>query len=328
MINRFYDLDVVSGGDGSSGNPYGAAEFVAQSVTRFGRPGGDWGVADAMDISIRGSLTTSIFEFGRAGANNVNVHAWDLALYGPFRIYYSGDTFYPAIYCTLSGAIISSDNRIQLRALSAFNCVFIAPTFIQDLADLSCKGVIIKADTQAILNQLGGTLTKTYDSVVISPSITCDGEEDNYASFESSNTAFSVPVTTAEWGIITLIACVTNYSSAAIPAWDAPKADWNIATILPSIPTPPQPGNSPYTGYGTFLWGEARDGIGTGSINDGPAPTCWEFIAKFKNSSRLFKMNGPGLFPKSLNIPRNVDKSTARMIDEGKLIDPSRYNLL
>ena len=57
-------------------------------------------------------------------------------------------------------------------------------------------------------------------------------------------------------------------------------------------------------------------------------PTCWEFIAKFKNSNRLFKMNGPGLFPKSLNIPRNVDRSTARMIDEGKLIDPSRYNLL
>jgi len=321
MIYRFYDLDIVSGGDGSSGNPYGAAEFVAQSITHFGRPGGDWGVADAMDISIRGSLTTSYLEFGRAGANNVNVHAWDLALYGPFRIYYSG-AFYPAIYCTLSGAIISSDNSIQLRALSASNCVFIAPTFIQDQADLSCKGVIIKADIQAILNQRGGTLTSMYSSVVISPSIICNGEEDNYASFESWNTAFSVPPTTDEWATITLTDCVTDYSLAAIPVWDVPKESWDIATIIPSIPTPPQPGNSPYTGYGTFLWGEARNGIGTGSIFTATAPT---WIATYPKSDVIEVTTASFLVETDVNstaylvvVPNNASAPSSAQVKAGQ----------
>ena len=57
-------------------------------------------------------------------------------------------------------------------------------------------------------------------------------------------------------------------------------------------------------------------------------PTCWEFVAKYLGSNKLFKMNGPGLFPKELKLPRNVDRRSARMIDEGKLIDPSQYKLL
>jgi len=56
--------------------------------------------------------------------------------------------------------------------------------------------------------------------------------------------------------------------------------------------------------------------------------TCWEFVAKYLGSNRLFKMNGPGLFPKELKVPRNLDLRSARMIDVGKLIDPKQYRLL
>ena len=56
-------------------------------------------------------------------------------------------------------------------------------------------------------------------------------------------------------------------------------------------------------------------------------PTCWSYTAKYKNSQRLFRLNGPDEFPKTLRVPKNVDISTGIMIDEGELIDPSKYNI-
>lgn len=56
-------------------------------------------------------------------------------------------------------------------------------------------------------------------------------------------------------------------------------------------------------------------------------PTCWTYTAKYKGSSRLYRDNGPGLFPKTLKVPGNVDISTGTMIDEGIKIDPSKYTV-
>ena len=56
--------------------------------------------------------------------------------------------------------------------------------------------------------------------------------------------------------------------------------------------------------------------------------TCWAYIAKYKNSGRFYRDNGPGLFPKKLKVPKNVDTSTGRMIDEGVLIDPKEYEII
>ena len=54
-------------------------------------------------------------------------------------------------------------------------------------------------------------------------------------------------------------------------------------------------------------------------------PTCWTYTAKYKNSKRLYRVGGPDFYPKKLRVPSNVDTSTGRMIDEGELIDPSKY---
>ena len=56
--------------------------------------------------------------------------------------------------------------------------------------------------------------------------------------------------------------------------------------------------------------------------------TCWSYTAKYKNSSRFYRVNGPGEYPKSLRVPDNVDVSTGRMIDEGELIQDNDYNIL
>lgn len=57
-------------------------------------------------------------------------------------------------------------------------------------------------------------------------------------------------------------------------------------------------------------------------------PICWNFTARYNNSSKLFKKSGPGSFPKRLRVPHNVDLSTSQMIDDGELIDPNKYDVI
>jgi len=57
-------------------------------------------------------------------------------------------------------------------------------------------------------------------------------------------------------------------------------------------------------------------------------PVCWNYTARYKGSSKLFKVSGCGPFPKRLRVPNNVNTSTGRMIDDGQLINPSEYEVI
>jgi hypothetical protein len=57
------------------------------------------------------------------------------------------------------------------------------------------------------------------------------------------------------------------------------------------------------------------------------SPICWNFTAKYRNSSKLYKVSGPGSFPRRLRIPGNVDISTGRLIDDGTEIGPDRFDI-
>lgn len=78
--------------------------------------------------------------------------------------------------------------------------------------------------------------------------------------------------------------------------------------------------------------GDSRPAPGFSNYSAGAdestTPICWNYTAKYKGSNRLYKVSGPGVFPKKLNIPMNVDKSTGRMIDDGILIDPDEYEVV
>lgn len=56
-------------------------------------------------------------------------------------------------------------------------------------------------------------------------------------------------------------------------------------------------------------------------------PVCWNYTAHYKDSNRLFKLSGCGPYPKYLNVPSNVDKSTGKLIDDGKEINPDEYEV-
>jgi hypothetical protein len=54
------------------------------------------------------------------------------------------------------------------------------------------------------------------------------------------------------------------------PAWDATQSAFSKVLLSIGIETPPQPGNSPYTGYELGLWNTVRDGIGSMDFNIAP----------------------------------------------------------
>lgn len=76
--------------------------------------------------------------------------------------------------------------------------------------------------------------------------------------------------------------------------------------------------------------GNARPLLGEFDIGafESQTPICWNYTANYKGSSRLFKLSGPGAFPKVLAVPDNVDISTGRMVDDGVLIDPDEYEIV
>jgi len=55
---------------------------------------------------------------------------------------------------------------------------------------------------------------------------------------------------------------------------------------------------------------------------------CWGYTAKYKKGTRIFRVGGPGSYPKKLKLPSNIDRSTGTMVDDGDLIDPSKYIVL
>lgn len=55
---------------------------------------------------------------------------------------------------------------------------------------------------------------------------------------------------------------------------------------------------------------------------------CWNYRAKYKNSNRMFTVNGGGKFPTELKIPSSVDASTGVMMDEGILISSDKFKVI
>lgn len=53
---------------------------------------------------------------------------------------------------------------------------------------------------------------------------------------------------------------------------------------------------------------------------------CWQLTGKY-SSGRVFVLNGGGEHPKTFDIPKDVETETICLVDEGKEIDKSKYEL-
>ena len=76
--------------------------------------------------------------------------------------------------------------------------------------------------------------------------------------------------------------------------------------------------------------GTARPQAGAYDIGafENDIPICWNYTARYKNSNKLFKASGCGPFPKTLQVPSNIDTSTGKMIDDGVFISPDKYEII
>ena len=83
------------------------------------------------------------------------------------------------------------------------------------------------------------------------------------------------------------------------------------------------------SGVTTDIVGVSRPQAGAFDIGafENDIPICWNYTARYKNSSKLFKASGCGSFPKNLRVPSNVDTSTGKMVDDGILINPDKYSI-
>ena len=76
--------------------------------------------------------------------------------------------------------------------------------------------------------------------------------------------------------------------------------------------------------------GTARPLFGAFDIGafENDIPLCWNYTAQYRGSNKLFKASGCGAFPKSLQVPGNVDTSTGKMVDDGIFISPDKYKIV
>ena len=255
MANYYVDLSLAGTGHvGTSGDPWSYDDwqlFLQTSVTSdsfFMR-----GSAEAHQVGV------PMFNEIQKG----NYQAWDLGLYGPWRIKATGTNNVLVNATTVKDLILDlTPNSADFNPTGNFyNCYFRAQTIATSSLFVGC---LIEATTQ--FSPAQGVFT---DCVIKAPSYV----NPSYT-VTLNRCATSVPTGTPLGGNYTLSDCQTDWVAPTLPAWDADQSAFATSTLFADVDTPPQPGLGfpTYTGYTTDLWGNPRTGIGTGLMS---APPIW-----------------------------------------------------
>lgn len=74
-------------------------------------------------------------------------------------------------------------------------------------------------------------------------------------------------------------------------------------------------------------------GKGTYGLKDVGAyeyvPTCWSFTAKYKNTDKMFKLEGTdNRHPRNVSVPSNIDMSSICMLEHGRFVPSTEYKVL
>jgi hypothetical protein len=248
--------DLSSSGSGHAGtelDPWSWADLVSNTLPYF--------VDTFGDLFIKGSVDTTdnllwAFDEGSISyeiKNWVEGEIWRINTTGTVSI---SDYVKK---CTMKNGLIRSTNSANY-SISIFNCL--------NMILLSPNGKLYTNGNEPRFTYKGCTIQTDVvtwpdenfdlqDSVVFGGNITL-------TSLLSFTPAFVNCVFEGDFinDQGTLTDCQTEWSAPSLPAWDADKSAWHSDILSVGINTPPQPGNSPYSGYNTGPWGESRTGIG------------------------------------------------------------------
>jgi len=216
----------------------------------------------------------STADFGFGGGAYMRMYPWEDAT-APWRLKLGSMTWAQDGVAYIYGGI-----------LDAISITFYAPTLgaalVMNNAILSCDsmtaytifgGIAFDTSGAVVDVRTSTTITSSYgigiylkmaDTAFISGNWTGANCLDAGVSPGILNCVFSANQPS---GTVTITDSTFNWNAPTMPTWNAPQSSYKTRELfkgIHAIPTPPEPGNPPYTGYATDLWGNPRLGIGTG----------------------------------------------------------------
>jgi hypothetical protein len=254
MSTYYVDLSQVETGDGSSGSPFNFTQLLAQTFIE-----GDI-------YKLRGSISIdeTLLSIGPNCPYVVfSLVAWDLDLYGPWRIANTGIIHINAnshvIQNEVSGGILYSQGIFVYTRAYNINNMFINTKFESfPNSGVAFESTIIKGCTAICNYQLsaGSTQTQFIDCVLDI------GEGYPYHIY---NGCLFTCSTDSVGG--TKTDCQFNWTPPSWPAWDANKLLFSKSILYANEPDRPPSrgvgGGHPYfAGYSTDLFGRRRNDIG------------------------------------------------------------------
>jgi hypothetical protein len=263
MATYYLDLNVSASSDDGITNstPMNLSDFIAMS-----KVSGDI-------FYVKGSREEVILSNYTVYTDYNNPVTWKqwLGLNEPWRFYIHGSASDLNTYLNgikLEGGILkitlsAPSSKIYLNS-SIINCIVdVFPGGSSTVLSLEGSDKLIKGSIfKHTGSGTGGLTTQSIefeDCIVLLYHISSPGAMNvtfTNCAFNLNNGGIFFTVTSADSHLLT--------SFPTIPDWDADESDWSYYSLFSEIPTPPQPGNSPYTGYETDLWGNQRLGIGNG----------------------------------------------------------------
>jgi hypothetical protein len=253
----YVNFDLPSGGDGSTGDPYGAAGFWSNFPTT---------AATAIWYA-RGSLNAPTTSLVLQLSQTYTLTVWDADVYGPYRmniqdIFYGNGAGYPSI--TFTGGIIAcrdlqNGNYGGAGGLTIVDCFFHAARNYTYLS-VNVWSILIFRSSTFVVDGIWELPSATYPIYFRPYNSTIDGTPTGgawHASSAGANCAFTSADTA--WPAAAITDSQYNWTPPTWPAWNAVQAAFLDDLLSVGITTPPQPGTD--AGL-TGLWGELRTGIG------------------------------------------------------------------
>jgi hypothetical protein len=236
MADKYVNIDIAYDGGGphvgTSIDPYDYSEFLALLNTG----------SDTYNID---GLRTVNDLIGTASGETLK--GWN----GPWRLYNTG--YHMNFLGNVSDAILKTSGYNAVFSGVVTNCVVISTFGVHVGAEL--KGCSFYGNFFTMTAE--GNIVR--DCIILSQDTVCGGNVVFYnCVFGDGNKG------------LTYNKCQFNWAEIPIPAWDDSRSAFGSAVLSAGILShppsgdegEPNPGNPPYTGYETGLWGSTRTGIG------------------------------------------------------------------
>lgn len=261
---------------GTQDDPFSQADFIATAEA----------ATEENVYYIKGPMVLDTVIRWDGGVGRQEYRSWDPATNGPCRIHslIDPDLSHPSEWY---GIIWRAEGSLSTGNCKFYNCYVSAPSFSN--AAHESYGSVFIADSDGTYSFAG---FPAWDTIIIAHKMTGGGAALDRCALvfdESDANGMSYTRTVTTW-----------VPRTAFPAWNAPKESFNTALLFVGLGVPVQPGTLPYTGYETFLWGEQRTGVGTGSyipIVVTPTKKLQTPLDLIKGAFDLINITGDGLEP-------------------------------